>query len=172
MDLLHPQLLSRQQLLEIFRQRHFTIPRLEESSRDELIQLYTKHLLPQPRRGAVPNAAPQDVEMKDVTGASPSNGDGSRKRNNVRQRIVYGDGPGAVDNVSHGMKKIRLISGSSGTPAGMNESGNRSVTEQRERQNSNNMIVKRPLEISPGKASTMSATASNPTSKRQKITWP
>ncbi|KAL9695061.1 hypothetical protein quinque_014346 [Culex quinquefasciatus] len=99
MDLLHPQLLSKQQLLDIFRQRHFTIPRLEESTRDELIQLYTKHLLPQPRRGTPGSGSsadgPQDVEMKDCS--PPSNGDASRKRNNVRQRIVYGDSP-AVDN--------------------------------------------------------------------------
>ncbi|EDS38820.1 conserved hypothetical protein [Culex quinquefasciatus] len=158
MDLLHPQLLSKQQLLDIFRQRHFTIPRLEESTRDELIQLYTKHLLPQPRRGTPGSGSsadgPQDVEMKDCS--PPSNGDASRKRNNVRQRIVYGDSP-AVDNVSHGMKKIRLIS-SSGTFATSH--------------NSSSVVVKRSLEISPGKTATMSEAANNSSSKRQKITWP
>uniref|UniRef100_A0A8D8H5P4 (northern house mosquito) hypothetical protein n=1 Tax=Culex pipiens TaxID=7175 RepID=A0A8D8H5P4_CULPI len=170
MDLLHPQLLSKQQLLDIFRQRNFTIPRLEESTRDELIQLYTKHLLPQPRRGTPGSGSsadgPQDVEMKDCS--PPSNGDTSRKRNNVRQRIVYGDSP-AVDNVSHGMKKIRLISGSLATNIGANGTGTRSFAEQH---NSSSVVVKRPLEISPGKATAVSATASNSTSKRQKITWP
>uniref|UniRef100_A0A8D8H5Q6 (northern house mosquito) hypothetical protein n=1 Tax=Culex pipiens TaxID=7175 RepID=A0A8D8H5Q6_CULPI len=170
MDLLHPQLLSKQQLLDIFRQRNFTIPRLEESTRDELIQLYTKHLLPQPRRGTPGSGSltdsPQDVKMKDCS--TPSNGDASRKRNNVRQPIVYGDSP-AVDNVSHGMKKIRLISGTLATNDGTNGTGTRSFTEQH---NSSSVVVKRPLEISPGKATAVSAAAGNSTSKRQKITWP
>lgn len=159
----------------LYFQRHFTIPRLEESTRDELIQLYTKHLLPQPRRGTPGSGfsadGPQDVEMKDATNCSPTtNGDASRKRNSGRQPIVYRDNP-AVDNVSHGMKKIRLISGSGSlaTNAGTNGSGTGSFMEQQKR---SNVVVKRPLEISPGKAVAVSAAASNPTSKRQKITWP
>lgn len=153
-------------------QRHFTIPRLEESTRDELIQLYTKHLLPQPRRGTPGSGSsadgPQDVEMKDCS--PPSNGDASRKRNNVRQRIVYGDSP-AVDNVSHGMKKIRLISssGTFATNVGTNGTGTRSYVGQH---NSSSVVVKRSLEISPGKTATMSEAANNSSSKRQKITWP
>ncbi|XP_062546273.1 uncharacterized protein LOC134212434 [Armigeres subalbatus] len=162
MDILHPHLLSRQQLLDIFRQRHISIPRLEESSRDELISLYTKYLLPLPRRGAsTSNAAdcsshnPPDVEMRDDALPKSTAPNGDIRRSNVRQRIVYSESP--VDNVSHGMKKIKLInSGVGGAVAN----------------SSKTVVAKRTLEVSPSKSNSNGSAISPGPSKRQKITWP
>ncbi|EAT40524.1 AAEL007744-PA [Aedes aegypti] len=163
MDILHPHLLSKQQLLDIFRQRHISIPRLEESTRDELISLYSKYLLPLPRRGGSSSnpqdssSLPQDVEMADASSKSTnSNGDSRRPSSNVRNRIVYSDSP--VDNVSHGMKRIKLINTGGG---GANVASSPKP-----------VMVKRTLEISPGKSSSMGSAVSPAPSKRQKITWP
>ncbi|XP_019564469.2 uncharacterized protein LOC109432581 [Aedes albopictus] len=173
MDILHPHLLSKQQLLEIFRQRHISIPRLEESSRDELISLYSKYLLPLPRRGGGSSSSnatdcssnhaqqQQDVEMADAS--SSRNGDHHRSKagSNVRNRIVYSDSP--VDNVSHGMKRIRLINTGGGNVVA-NSSGPKPVTTT---------VVKRTLEISPNRKSGSVGNVVSPApSKRQKITWP
>ncbi|XP_053681550.1 ashwin-like [Sabethes cyaneus] len=170
MDILHPHMLSKQQLLAIFHQRHFTIPRLEELSRDELIDLYSKHLLPLPRRGSRATASdhsrPQssaDVEMKDASPSASRSNPSSR----VRQRIVFSDSTDphrteSVDNVSYGVKRIRLISSTSTSTS--------SSTSQP--QTSNNS--KRTLEVSPSQQLTNGGT-NKPVqvpSKRQKITWP
>ncbi|XP_065091686.1 uncharacterized protein LOC135712670 [Ochlerotatus camptorhynchus] len=162
MDILHPHILSKQQLLDIFRQRHIMIPRLEESTRDELITLYMKYLLPQPRRGASSSTSEQnsshlqqDVEMID---ASPKSVTSRKSSSNVRNRIVYSESP--VDNVSHGMKRIKLISNISNSISSANPSSPTPV------------IIKRALEISPSKSNCSGSTMSSAPSKRQKITWP
>ncbi|XP_065081544.1 uncharacterized protein LOC135704054 [Ochlerotatus camptorhynchus] len=163
MDILHPHILSKQQLLDIFRQRHIMIPRLEESTRDELINLYMKYLLPQPRRGSSSSTTEQnsshlqqDVEMTDD---SPKSVTSRKSGSNVRNRIVYSESP--VDNVSHGMKRIKLISSISSSSIG---SANASSPTP--------VIIKRALEISPSKSNCSGSTMSSAPSKRQKITWP
>ncbi|XP_058811508.1 ashwin-like [Topomyia yanbarensis] len=174
MDILHPYMLSKDQLLEIFRQRNFLIPRLDELSRDELIGLYVRHLLPQPRRGETPSSSSStsigtngstqspDVEMKDVGQ--------SRKSSTARQRIVFSDqSPQSVDNVSNGMKRIKLINA---TDCGRMDGR---TDPSRSSQNTN-ISTKRTLEVSPSKAGNSTSNGGiklNPASnKRQKITWP
>ncbi|XP_055524502.1 uncharacterized protein LOC129718107 [Wyeomyia smithii] len=160
MDILHPHMLSKQQLLAIFHQRHFHIPRLEELSRDELIELYSKHLLPLPRRGSRPNNQSSDVEMKDTSRPTSSSKTPSP---NVRQRIVYSETaspPETVDNVSHGVKKIRLVSPANGVSLS---------TTQNQPSNGKRRLP----EVSPSRG--VNCAPSRPlqtSSKRQKITWP
>ncbi|XP_055616255.1 uncharacterized protein LOC129762219 [Toxorhynchites rutilus septentrionalis] len=155
MDILHPHLLSKQQLLDIFHQRHFTIPRLDELSRDELICLYTKHLLPLPRRSTTSaNSTSNDVDMDE---ASPNKSE-TRRTANVRPRIVYSD-ESPMDNVRHGVKRIRLVHSSSSS-----NDANSSGTS---------FAVKRSPEVTSSGSTnkTVFETAATP-SKRKKITWP
>ncbi|XP_058444487.1 ashwin-like [Malaya genurostris] len=173
MDILHPNLLGKEQLLKIFRERNFKIPRLEELSRDELIDLYVKHLLPQPRRGAASNSSSStsvgtnssiqspDVEMKDLSASNTP----KKSSSTARQRIVFSDQtPQAVDNVSNGMKRIKLITSSNGASSSISRSNSIQTTT----------ASKRPLEISTSRTgSNNGGIKLNPApTKRQKITWP
>ncbi|XP_055585983.1 uncharacterized protein LOC129738749 [Uranotaenia lowii] len=168
MDILHPHLMSKKQLLELFQQRQFSIPRLEELSRDELINLYCKHLLPMPQRAGGSKSStsaeaasryPNDVEMVDATATPRAN------LKNVRQRIVYSES-NPVENVSHGFKRIRLIN--SGDCA-RKEAERSPAPETKNVSSSISSISKRTIEISPSKTGVAVNAAP---SKRQKITWP
>uniref|UniRef100_A0A6B2EI88 Uncharacterized protein n=1 Tax=Phlebotomus kandelakii TaxID=1109342 RepID=A0A6B2EI88_9DIPT len=81
MDLLHPNLLTNEQIVEILKERQLDIPNITGVGREELMRLYMNFIMPQPCRRT------RDRSRLETGSATPekeiSNGELKRKHNRI-----------------------------------------------------------------------------------------
>uniref|UniRef100_A0A1L8DBE4 Protein aael aael007744 aedes aegypti n=1 Tax=Nyssomyia neivai TaxID=330878 RepID=A0A1L8DBE4_9DIPT len=80
MDLLHPNLLTNEQIMALLKERQLDIPNIATMGREELVRLYKNFLLPQPCRRPRNKSNPEngDTECPDKV-----NGELKRKHNRI-----------------------------------------------------------------------------------------
>ncbi|KAH3728456.1 uncharacterized protein LOC127852341 [Dreissena polymorpha] len=68
-DWLYPGILTKQQLIDVLNQRYIKEQSLESMSKDELVDLYTKYIIPLPQRKYRQNRRGQEMTKKQILAA-------------------------------------------------------------------------------------------------------
>uniref|UniRef100_U5EDI5 Protein aael aael007744 aedes aegypti n=1 Tax=Corethrella appendiculata TaxID=1370023 RepID=U5EDI5_9DIPT len=108
MDLQHPHLLTREQFIQILIERNLNIPNVECMSRDELLILFKKYIMPLPRR---PDKNSKNEDNAQIIDNDPlqnrlaieSHCQANKSKHN---RITFESDN--IKNVSYGVKRIKL----------------------------------------------------------------
>uniref|UniRef100_A0A1B0DB79 Uncharacterized protein n=1 Tax=Phlebotomus papatasi TaxID=29031 RepID=A0A1B0DB79_PHLPP len=146
MDLLHPNLLTNEQIVAILKERHLDISNIAGTSREELVRLYKSFIMPQPCRRAKERGIPENgnsgTEAKDCLDRDQANGERKRKHN----RITFSEGDTKSKEICYKVKRT------DDKPEILKHIDTE-VTQKR-------------------RISSENSSPQNPHTKRKKITWP